>query len=73
MNEDNVQDVQITNMMPLNVKINRIDIPFKDIFWLTFKALFASLLVSIILFSIPLGYIALVNDNQANPPSFTTQ
>ena len=68
MSEDNVQDVQITNMMPVTVRINRIDIPFKDIFWLTFKALFASLLVSIILFGIPLGYIGMLNYQQANPP-----
>ena len=36
-----------------NVKITSIDIPFGDIFWLTFKALFASILVGIVL-AIPL-------------------
>ena len=39
MNETNMQ----------NVRVTRISIPFGDMFWLTFKAIFASLLVSIIL------------------------
>ena len=39
MSEDNVQTVKVTS----------IDIPFGDIFWLTFKALFASILVGIVL------------------------
>jgi hypothetical protein len=43
-----------------NVKITSIDIPFGDIFWLTFKALFASILVGIVLLVVPL-FIFLAN------------
>ena len=39
MSEDNVQAVKVTS----------IDIPFRDIFWLTFKAVFASLLAGMFL------------------------
>jgi hypothetical protein len=43
MSEENVQTVKVTS----------IDVPFGDIFWLTFKAWFASILVGIVL-AIPL-------------------
>jgi hypothetical protein len=49
MSEDNVQTVKVT----------RIDVPFRDIFWLTFKALFASLLVGMFLGAIA-GLFALL-------------
>ena len=57
MSEDNVQNVNVTNMVPLHMRVTSIDIPFRDIFWLTFKALFATILVGIVL-AIPLSIIA---------------
>tara|TARA_B100000959_G_C14493587_1_gene424243 strand:- start:220 stop:483 length:264 start_codon:yes stop_codon:yes gene_type:complete len=48
MSEDNVQNVEVTNMMPLNVRVSRIDIPFEDIFWLTFKSAVAGIILILI-------------------------
>jgi hypothetical protein len=50
MSEENVQSVKVTS----------IDIPFRDIFWLTFKALFASILVCIVLVAVPAVIFALL-------------
>jgi hypothetical protein len=48
MSEDDIQNVNVTNMA-LNVRVTTIDIPFKDMFWLTAKFFLASFL----LFSVP--------------------
>ena len=50
MSEDNVQTVKVTS----------IDVPFGDIFWLTFKAWFASILVAGVLVAIPAAIIVLL-------------
>jgi len=50
MSEENVQTVKVT----------RIDIPFMDVFWLTLKAIFASILAGFVI-ALPFGFLFLVS------------
>ena len=50
MSEENVQTVKVTS----------IDVPFGDIFWLTFKAWFASILIAIVLVAVPATIFSLI-------------
>ena len=51
MSEDNVQNVNVTNM-GLNVRVTNIDIPFGNVMALTFMFFLASLIIAI-----PIAYI----------------
>ena len=55
MSEDNVQNVNVTNMVPLHVRVTSIDVPFSNIVSLTFQAMFASLFVALVVLAIPVG------------------
>jgi|LWDU01.1.fsa_nt_gi hypothetical protein len=53
MSEENVQNVNVTNMVPLHVRVTSIDIEFSNVVSLTFKAFFASIFVSLVILGVP--------------------